>query len=171
MINKCLFKYKLIFHRAPTIYQNEQRLLWLESIRKHQTFEERTLYHVCKAHFRDDCFKVVGNRLLIKANAVPTIFDTGQPAQNIASFNQEKKADSEIEQLKMESIQMRLQHDVEMKRLQKKLDLSTKQCNEYKAKFVELKKKYQKIEKEKKSLAESMKNEVISFLKRLCMII
>lgn len=141
--------------------------MWLESIRKHQTFEERSLYHVCKAHFTDDCFKVVRNRLELIAGSVPTLFVTSQPDQidQINANQRNNNAVSETEQLKVELIRIRAQHDVERQGMQKKLNSLTKQCNEYKAKVAELKKKNQEIERAKNSLAEKLKNDVICFVK------
>lgn len=162
----------MVFHRAPSIYENAKRLMWLESIRKHQTFEERSMYHVCKEHFTDDCFKVVRNRLELIAGSVPTLFDASHPDQfvHINANQSNNNAVLETEQLKVDLIRIRAQHDVERQGMQKKLDSLTKQCNEYKTKAAELKKKNQEIEREKKSLAEKLKNDVICFVKWLYII-
>lgn len=130
--------------------------MWLESIRKHQTLEERSMYHVCKEHFTDDCFKVVRNRLELIAGSVPTLFGTSQTGQidQINANQCNNNAVSETGQLKIELIRIKAQHDVERQGMQKKLDSLKKQCNEYKARATELKKKNQEIEREKNSLAE-----------------
>lgn len=62
-----------------------------------------------------------------------------------------------MNQLKNELIRNQLQHEIQIQVLQKKMNLLTKQCSEYRAKLAELKRKGQEDAKEKKSLANRIK--------------
>lgn len=62
-----------LFIRVPR--QGQIRKQWIKAISKHQEFDYYSLYYlVCHLHFKDDDFKMRKDKLVIKKNAVPSIF-------------------------------------------------------------------------------------------------
>lgn len=150
---------------------------WLETIKRHQTFDEaRTVYHICRKHFQNDCLKSNGKKIALVSGSVPTIFDEINNFNEINETNsfeeinvlncfeeQNGSAVAEIKQLENELLQAKLKHDVEKQAMQRQINFLTKQYQETRAKLAELKKRNAQEAKEKKSLNDELsriKNQV-----------
>lgn len=155
---------------------HEIRSQWITSINRHQHCDENLgHFHICSKHFSDDCFKPNSKRVSLLSSAVPTIFETprglnnyggennscNEPNSEINRSNQELRI--EINKLRRNLTQNRLQFHIEKQAMQVKTESLTKKCEEYRANFIELKKKSQSDENEKRKITakyEELKNKV-----------
>lgn len=52
----------------------QNRIKWIEQIKRHQEFDETKLFFVCVQHFSSTDLKMQGKTYRLNPNAIPTIF-------------------------------------------------------------------------------------------------
>lgn len=153
--------------RSPTIYQSENRSNWIESIKKHQQINEHQNYYICRRHFHENCFKANTKKVELVCDAVPTIFDSPDTDQQVLPVEIQHDSNQnacqsqgninlEIDLLQKEILRIRAQNDAEKQALQMKIDSLSDKCGELSCNNIQLKKKCQENNKEKKIMIDTI---------------
>lgn len=64
-----------VYFTSRVPISGDNRTKWIEAIEKHQRFDNRPVFNVCKRHFQACDLSGEGNKLALNVDAVPLIFE------------------------------------------------------------------------------------------------
>lgn len=113
---------------TPEVYRK-----WIEAIEVHQTFDRsKTYFNVCVKHFEPTDLEVRGSKTYLKKDAVPTIFGiTGETIDSQVSdpdINHSSECSEcitlkrELVDLKAEMLTLKVNNDIEIQKLSKRIE-------------------------------------------------
>lgn len=126
--------------RLPSRSQQYRRQKWIDIISEHRKFNpEIEYFHICYKHFSDGQLKSNTQKLALEADAVPDIFDTHEI--DVIPWTDEADEREEIQKLKNELYQLRLDCDIQKQSWELKLSRSNKEIVELTEQLKEERKK------------------------------
>lgn len=124
-------------NRLPTVTVKRQQ--WIESIQKHQKFENATYYNICRRHFHASNLVERNNHLELTPDAVPSIFNDIVIVNGTNIENDSDRSDcTELKALQSAMSKMSIDHNKTVHSLQNEITKLKKMCDQKDERALEL---------------------------------
>lgn len=149
--------------------ETELRAKWVAAIEKTQDINSTiTVFNVCIRHFENADVYLRGKEIILKNNAVPTVFENrGSLPENVNDSNDKtdetESLKKKIDELEKQILNLKIQHDVEFQHEQiKTKNAKQLQTSRFKACQKELSKKDSQLIQMNETMEELRANQLIS---------